>query len=52
MVYLNYNNLDHETLQLLLPNSKGVIEERFGGDLRVHERENYISYDTLLKQEA
>ncbi len=52
MVYLNYNNLDNETQQKLLSNSKEDVEHKFGIDLKKYAEENHISYDILLEEEA
>ena len=52
MVYLNYNNLDEETQQRLLTNSKEDVVCKFGNDLKKYAIENHINYDTLLDEEA
>lgn len=52
MVYLNYSNLDAETQQKLLSNSKEDVARKFGNDLKKYAREHHINYDTLLEEEA
>lgn len=52
MVYLNYNNLDNETQQKLLSNSKEDVEHKFGIDLKEYAKEHHINYEVLLEQEA
>ena len=52
MVYLNYNNLDAETQNRLLENSKMDIEAQCGNDLKAYAIENHLDYDTLLEEEA
>jgi hypothetical protein len=52
MVYLNYNNLDGETQERLLKQSKTEIEERHGKELRIYAVNNQMEYDTLLEEEA
>ncbi|QQX76497.1 MULTISPECIES: hypothetical protein [Aequorivita] len=52
MIYLNYSNLNEETQNQLLENSKKEIEERFGDDIRRYADENHIDFDTMLEEEA
>ncbi|WP_282081251.1 hypothetical protein [Aquimarina algiphila] len=52
MVYLNYTNLDNETQQRLLSDSKADIEQRIGEDLKIYAKENHLEYDTILYEEA
>ncbi len=52
MVYLNYSNLDEETQQKLISISKEDVKRKFGNELKEYAKENHISYDTLLEQEA
>ncbi len=52
MVYLNYTNLDEETQQKLLSDSKQDVEHKFGSDLKKYAKENYVNYDILLEEEA
>jgi hypothetical protein len=52
MIYLNYSNLNEETQNQLLENSKKEIEERFGDDIRNYADENHIDFETMLEEEA
>ncbi len=52
MVYLNYNNLDAETQNRLLQNSKLDVEQQSGNDLKAYAKEHHLDYDTLLEEEA
>ncbi|WP_299622932.1 hypothetical protein [uncultured Tenacibaculum sp.] len=52
MVYLNYSNLDAETQQKLMSNSKEDVARKFGNDLKKYAKENHINYETLLEEEA
>ncbi|WP_298535892.1 hypothetical protein [uncultured Algibacter sp.] len=52
MIYLNYNNLDAETQERLLQNSKCDVEQQSGDDLKAYAIENHLDYDTLLNEEA
>ncbi len=52
MVYLNYNNLDAETQQKLMSDSKQDVARKFGNDLKKYAKKNHINYETLLEEEA
>lgn len=52
MFYLNYSNLDAETQQKLMSNSKQDVARKFGKDLKKYAKENHINYETLLEEEA
>jgi len=52
MVYLNYNNLDGETQERLLKQSKTEIEECHGKELLMYAVYNQMEYDALLEEEA
>ena len=52
MVYINFTNLDNETQQKLLSNSKDDVKRKFGKQLRKYAIENCVNYDTLLEEEA
>ncbi|MEX0313082.1 MAG: hypothetical protein AB3N18_02820 [Allomuricauda sp.] len=52
MIYLNYSNLDTDTQNRLLQNSKRDIERKFGNDLKSYANSNGLDYDTLLEEEA
>lgn len=52
MVYLNYNNLDGETQERLLFQSKKEIEELHGRELQIYAVQNQLDYDLILEEEA
>lgn len=52
MIYLNYSNLNEETLKRLFENSKKEIQERFGDDIRNYAVKNHIDFETMLEEEA
>ncbi len=52
MIYLNYNNLDAETQERLLQDSKRDVEQKFGNDLKAYAIENHLDYETILDEEA
>jgi hypothetical protein len=52
MIYLNYSNLNEETQNQLLENSKKEIEKRFGDDIRRYADENHIDFEKMLEEEA
>ncbi|MFI1770594.1 hypothetical protein [Thalassobellus citreus] len=52
MIYLNYTNLDAETQDRLLQNSKQDVEQHYGNDLKAYAIENHLDYDTILYEEA
>ncbi|MFC4094869.1 hypothetical protein [Euzebyella saccharophila] len=49
---LNFNNLDLETQEKLMQQSKHEVEHKFGKDLKKYADENYLDYDSLLEEEA
>ena len=49
---LFFTNLDNETQQKLLSDSKEDVKRKFGNQLKQYAKENHISYDTLLEEEA
>lgn len=49
---LNFNNLDRETQENLMQQSKQEVERKFGKDLKEYAAENYLDYDSLLEEEA
>jgi len=49
---LNFNNLDRETQEKLMQQSKQEVEQKFGEDLKKYAAENYLDYDLLLEEEA
>lgn len=52
MVYLNFNNLDAETQQQLLTNSKKDIEGSFGKQLKRYAKKHHLEYEKILQEEA
>ena len=52
MVYLNYNNLDGETQERLLKQSRREIEERHGKELHMYAVNYQKDYDVVLEEEA
>lgn len=52
MVYLNYNNLDAQTQQRLLSDSKEAVERQYGKDLKRYAEKHHIDYETVLYEEA
>ncbi|MET2985623.1 hypothetical protein [Aureibaculum conchae] len=52
MIYLNYNNLDDNTQQRLLLESKEDIERKFGNDLKTFAKEHHLNYNDVLEEEA
>tara|TARA_R110002050_G_scaffold171113_2_gene303096 strand:+ start:2541 stop:2738 length:198 start_codon:yes stop_codon:yes gene_type:complete len=52
MIYLNYNNLDAETQNRLLQDSKSDVEQKFGNDLKFYAQKQHLDYETLLEEEA
>ncbi|MDX1829261.1 MAG: hypothetical protein R3342_06915 [Lutibacter sp.] len=52
MIYLNYSNLNEETQERLLQDSKKDVEQQFGDSIRSYAKEHYINYDTMLEEEA
>lgn len=52
MIYLNYNNLDAETQERLLQNSKMDVESRHGNDLKAYALKHHLDFEALLHEEA
>ncbi|PQV48808.1 hypothetical protein CLV33_10413 [Jejuia pallidilutea] len=52
MIFLNYNNLDAETQNRLLQESKKDVEQKFGNDLKSYAEIHHLDYDTVLEEEA
>jgi len=52
MVYLNFTNLDSETQERLLSDSKEDVESRSGTELRQFARIHDKDYEALLEDEA
>ena len=52
MIYLNFTDLSEETQNRLLEDSKKEVERKFGDDIRKYVKENYISFETIIEEEA
>ena len=52
MVYLNYNNLDGETQERLLKQSRKEIEEKHGKELHMYAVNYQKDYNVVLEEEA
>ena len=52
MIYLNYSNLDAETQERLLSQSKNDIERKYGSELEIYAFKNDLNYQNLLEEEA
>ena len=52
MIRLNYNNLDQETQERLLQQSKKEVEQKYGNQLLKYATQNQKNYDALLEEEA
>jgi hypothetical protein len=52
MIYLNYSNLDAETQNRLLQDSKKDVERKFGNELKSYAKQQHLDYNTLLEEEA
>lgn len=52
MVYLNYNNLDGETQERLLKQSRQEIEEKHGKELHMYTVNYQKDCDAILEEEA
>jgi len=49
---LNFNNLDEETQEKLMQQSKHEVEQRFGAEIKTYAQENDLDYGQLLEEEA
>lgn len=52
MIYLNYNNLDAETQERLMSDSKADVKRKHGNDLKAYAKEHHLNYETILYEEA
>tara|TARA_R110002051_G_scaffold223612_1_gene286859 strand:- start:1058 stop:1255 length:198 start_codon:yes stop_codon:yes gene_type:complete len=52
MVYLNYNNLDGETQEQLLKQSRKEIEDKHGKELHMYAVNYQKDYSVVLEEEA
>lgn len=49
---LNFNNLDGETQEKLMEQSKREVEQKCGTDMKEYAIENHLDYQELLEIEA
>jgi len=49
---LNFNNLDGETQEKLMEQSKREVEQKCGTDIKEYAIENHLDYQELLEIEA
>ena len=52
MVYLNYNNLDGETQEMVLCRSKAEIDRKHGRELWIYAESIQLDFDVILEEEA
>ncbi|HUI33501.1 MAG TPA: hypothetical protein VLY84_07785 [Dysgonamonadaceae bacterium] len=52
MIYLNFSDLNEDAKKRLLEVSKKDVERKFGDDIRKYVKENYISFETMIEEEA
>lgn len=51
-MYLNYNNLDVETQEHLLAQSKMEVSKKYGKELQAYSNEHQLEYESLLEEDA
>lgn len=49
---LNFNNLDNETQEKLMQQSKQEVEQKSGTEMKAYAKENDLVYEELLEEEA
>ncbi len=49
---LNFNNLDGETQEKLMQQSRHEVERKCGDAIKAYAHENHLDYDTLMEEEA
>jgi len=52
MIYLNYNNLDAETQERLMSDSKADVKRKHGKELKAYAKAHHLNYETILDEEA
>lgn len=52
MIYLNFSDLNGETQNSLLKNSKKDVEQKFGEDIRKYAKEHRTNFETMIEEEA
>jgi len=49
---LNFNNLDGDTQEKLMEQSKKEVERKHGSDIKAYAQENHLDYEEILEEEA
>ncbi|TMM53424.1 hypothetical protein FEE95_20415 [Maribacter algarum] len=49
---LNFNNLDGDTQEKLMEQSKIEVEIKFGSEMKIYAQENHLDYQEILEEEA
>ncbi|MFS4493896.1 hypothetical protein [Maribacter sp. 2308TA10-17] len=49
---LNFNNLDGDTQEKLMEQSKKEVEIKFGSEMKIYAQENHLDYQEILEEEA
>lgn len=49
---LNFNNLDADTQERLMEQSKREVEQKCGTDMKEYAKENHLDYQEILEEEA
>ena len=49
---LNFNNLDGETQEKLMQQSRHEVEQKIGDAIKAYAQENHLDYDTLMEEES
>ena len=49
---VNFNNLDGETQEKLMQQSKHEVEQRFIPEIKTYAQENNLDHEQLLEEEA
>ena len=49
---LNFNNLDGETQEKLMEQSKKEVEQKCGDEMKIYAKKNHLDYAEILEVEA
>jgi len=49
---LNFNNLDSETQDKLMEQSRKEVERQCGAEMKAYAEENHLDYQEILEEEA
>ena len=49
---LNFNNLDGDTQEKLMEQSKKEVEQKCGSEMKAYAYENHLDYQEILEAEA